>query len=104
MTSMTDDTTTSTATARGTAWRPSATLLTGGLLTLAVGYVLGQLGLYVYLGAGRAGVGSWRPLEGHAPALLLVVGALIGLAGFAATLLGVYRLARNVDAATAPRG
>jgi uncharacterized membrane protein YedE/YeeE len=87
----------------GTTWRPSAALLTGGLLTLAVGYLIGQVGLYTYLGAGRGSWGSWRVLEGHAPALLLVVGVLIGLAGFAATLLGVYRLARNVDTATAGR-
>lgn len=81
-------------------WRPSAGILTGGLAALAVGYVVGQLGLYLWLGAGR---GSRYLLDGRGSGLVFGLGVLIGLAGFAATLVGVWRLAHNADAATAPR-
>ncbi|GAA3794050.1 hypothetical protein [Cellulomonas soli] len=104
MTTTADDASTTdgaiTTAAGPTAWRPSATLLTGGIVTLALGYVIGQAGLYLYLGAGR---GSRIFIEGHGSAVLVVIGVGLGLAGLAATLLGIHRLASNLDALTAPR-
>ncbi|GHS85415.1 hypothetical protein AGMMS50218_02830 [Actinomycetota bacterium] len=77
--------------------KPSAGLLTSGLVALAIGLVLFQAGLEGYLGRWRTG---WldRLGESPVPQVALAVGALAALAGFAALVVGVHRLASALDA------
>ncbi|WP_448062010.1 hypothetical protein [Cellulomonas hominis] len=77
--------------------KPSARLLTVGLVALAVGALVFQGGLEGYLGGWRAGRLD-RLGEDPVPQILLVLGALVAVAGFAALAVGVHRLASALDA------
>ena len=79
-----------------------AFLVPGGLAVLAVGRVVFLAGEQTWLGAQRSATfvipasflsseSDWRGA--------LIVGAVLSLIGLAATVVGVYRLARAVDAA-----
>ena len=79
----------------------SAPLIGSGLVLLGIGYVTNQAGLLGYLGAGRSGRYEFLRslLENHAFAqVAFILGALISLAGFVALVVGVHRLASNLDA------
>lgn len=79
---------------------PSAPLVASGLVALGVGYGAFQYGSMVYLGGFRSGSARFAFLQSTALAeTALLVGALMCLAGFAALVVGAYRLASNVDAA-----
>lgn len=79
---------------------PSAPLVASGLVLLGVGYGAFQYGLMVYLGGFRSGTARFAFLQSTSLAeAALLVGALMCLAGFAALVVGAYRLARKVDAA-----
>jgi hypothetical protein len=72
-------------------FKPSATMLTTGILLAGVGWLLTTLatpGAIRLVLEGGSGINA-----------LMVVGGLLGVLGVVCTIIGVYRLATNVDAA-----
>ncbi|MGV8977838.1 MAG: hypothetical protein ACOH17_07325 [Cellulomonas sp.] len=85
----------------------SAPLIGVGLALIGVGYVVNQLGLLARLGYGRSTEsGLVRGLMENDLIVQYaqVLGALAGLVGFVALVIGVYRLASNLDALAQGRG
>ena len=87
--------------ARGIAASASASYFTGGLLALAIGYVLFEAGQLAAVVGERPGGGL-----GSAAASLIgtnftgqVVGAIVGFVGLAVFIFGTYRLVTNIHVA-----
>lgn len=72
-------------------YRPSAGLLTSGIALLILGGVMSVFGVIQYSGA--------NSFNQAGPQSIAIIGSLASLLGLALLLVGVYRLAANVDLA-----
>jgi hypothetical protein len=85
----------------------SAPLIGSGMVLLGIGYVAYQLGLLAELGAGRSGRYEFlRSLLANNTfgQVATLLGALTCVVGFVALVIGVHRLASNLDAIAERRG
>lgn len=71
--------------------KPSAAILTTGIVLAGLGQLLTTFGTQLAVSSALRGESGTN--------VLIVLGGLVGLVGLVCAIIGVYRLATNVDAA-----